>query len=309
MRNEADTDEKRADASTLRKTIHRARAMKRRAKAIGGPHHLDVEWMYPIERWDRIEEDAVAQLALFPPQTPKQEAPLPSMLLVSSVFSLGGRSKRQHKRTLQFSYGSATVVCTGEELRQFDSRVLLALYALGQNVPYEKPVKLKPRDLLRTINRPTSGRYYKELRESIKRLQLTLLEVMYPKGDPRESFNVQLVGLHAYNRSDWGQEWSVYLPERLREIFNKGYGQLHIEKRMKLGDGLASWLAGMLAAFRNKDKIRFGISWLHDACGSTSNLYDFRRHLKRALQELVAVGLLSTFAFDGHYLTLRRSSH
>lgn len=286
-----------ADARELVRTLYGARTLHKKATVIGSAENVGPsdQWLFPAERWAGLEAKAKERLKQFMPQTSNALLPVPTALVLNRVFGLG-RHARQAERQFSFPYGKATVTYTGPELRQFDARVLFALYEMSKRVPFGMPVAFRPSEVLRIMNTQPTGYYYDELEAAIRRLQVSLICIKFSVHSERSSFEVQLLGKREWKAGDpRGQAW-IHIDREVRQLFGAGYTTIPLALRMSLPDGLVSWLATMLFAIRNKSAdLKFPVSWLQESCGSKAGIRDFRKNLHRAFKHLLQNGVISQY--------------
>lgn len=287
------------DAQELNNTLYAARALHNKASIIGSPANVGPsdQWLFPAEKWKGVEAKVRRRLACFLPQTAKALLPVPTALLLSRIFRIG-RHERQTGLRFSFKYGAANVTFTGPELRQFDARVLFALYDLARRSLLGEPVDFRPHGLLRAMNVPTTGYYYDELEAAIERLQMSLIRVEYAPDDPRTSFEVQLLGKREWKTGDPRGLWRVHIDQEVRALFDAGYTQFPLALRMSLPDGLVSWLATAIFAIKGRTMartFRLPLEWLQEACGSNTERRDYRKKVRRACEHLQQAGVLASY--------------
>jgi hypothetical protein len=92
-------------------------------------------------------------------------------------------------------------------------------------------------------------------------------------------------------------KWRVWIEPEMQRLFgNVHYTQLEWEQRQQLGP-IAQWLHGLYASHAQPYALKVETIW--QTCGSDcKELRFFKPKLRKALEELIAVGFLQEFRID-----------
>lgn len=211
-------------------------------------------------------------------------------ILSSEVFA-AARGERKFVKVEIATYGLHTrrVRYEGEQLRQDDARVLSFLLHEVRNRPVDGVIDIKPYEFVKHIGWSASGANVDKLKACIKRMQRGLLEV-----EIKGSFvSAQLVRDFEGN----AKEWSVRLHPNIVHLFADCRPTFFSkEGRMKLEDGLQSWLAGFLKA--NNDERVFDLSELRERSGwNGTDAREFTKSMKSAMEKVQAAGFVGSYEF------------
>lgn len=142
-----------------------------------------------------------------------------------------------------------------------------------------------------------SGREW--LRDSFRRLtgsavEITL-EIRGTYGIDSYTYAGSLLDEFIYNTSSQG--YFLKINPKLSKLFNAGWTQLQWHQRLKLKTDLAKWLHGFYASHRKPYPMK--VATLKYLCGSSiSRQSDFRRKIRRALDELIKAELIEYWEID-----------
>lgn len=232
-------------------------------------------------------QQQVAATQLMPELFARDTAFSPA-LLKSALFRCterGPRARHMQDYPLMSADGDQ-ITYSGEELRQDDQTVLLALIKACAGELISSEMRFSPRAMVREVlGWPDKGASVERLGECLRRLKGASIKVQYAKGGEGTLSFV----------SDYDMkpgQWSVWLAPRLLGLFAKQTTYLNVEDRRGL-TGLTSWLFG----FVNADACNraFEVDALHQWSGSPSDGRVFVRALRDSLAELKAIGLLESF--------------
>lgn len=220
---------------------------------------------------------------------------LPNALARSALFTIGNSSdpRLQFKDHPVFAIKGIEITYTGEELRQDDEDVFLQLVHLARLQPIEDGFDFHAATVLRELKRSNGTKEYTALRKSINRLKANALTVKTLEGEGK-GFSGSVV-----RKFDWEGEsrWHVWMePEILRLFGPTSYTRLDWEFRHKL-----SGMGKKLHSFYVTHREPYGlyVSTLRMICASRiAVMAKFRYKLKKALDELVKEGFLTSYLID-----------
>lgn len=236
------------------------------------------------------------------PDWHKRDTGFSPALLKSALFRCAERGARQmfteEAPALFYSANNDKVTYTGEELRQDDLSVMLALIKLasGQNVYAE--LLLTPRTFIReTLGWPDNGQSVAKLDKCLRRLKKASVHIYYASGgDGTLSF--------VSDHEMLANGWKVWLAPRLLGLFAKQTTYLNVDDRRGLV-GLNAWLFGFINA--DPCSTPFKLEDLQVWSGSAKVQKEFNRDLRDSLQALQDSGLISEFDVGRKTVTIKRT--
>lgn len=188
----------------------------------------------------------------------------------------------------------------GEELRQDDLRVILALIKERRNDLISNVISFVPRTFCRdaeTLNWADSSDSVEKLRASLKRLHDARLRMVRADG---VEYLYSFVSQVEFKKD----QWNVWLSPSLAEMFKSHVTYLSVSKRLAMKDGLLSWVYGCIKA--DACQAPFDLHALRDLAGSTYEQKDFNKQLKKCLETLQADGLIKGFVMGTGRLTVKK---
>ena len=222
------------------------------------------------------------------PMEVKEHRAAPNICLRSALF---GVVKKGRRRSLEdeviASQDGYQVAYSGERLDQIDLNVWLAVkhlcspYPLGTEVCFSAPT-------LFALLGKSDGQANRELvKRSLRRMSKGYVE-MDQSG--KRGFGGHLIDWWAWDEKAY--VFRVILSPKMAPLFGRDcYTLLDIEQRQKLSRELSLWLH---CYWSSHDQI-YPISTevLHQLCGSEAkNMREFRRELRKSLDELVCISFL-----------------
>lgn len=246
----------------------------------------------------RFREIAEQAAALVPklvqlPLWPDEKRGAPNAILRSAVFS-GGKPitsvRVRHEHKLLPVLPPFAVYYTGPQLYQPDLDVCLELWHRCRLSPLGDVTTFHARSLLRALGRHTGKANYEDLRSSIRALIGAEIEVKHRDSEGRTRGYVgHLVESLAYD--DVSQQWRVRVNPEIAKLFAPNeHTWLPVSARLALGKGyLAKWLHGYFSTHRSP--LPVSLQRLQELSGSSTKqqLRDFRRSVRRALEEVAVV--------------------
>lgn len=248
----------------------------------------------------RQKIQAIEQIPLLP-NWPDKTRGIPNICLRSALFGVIKRGRRKAvKKELIASLKGVTIQYTGWRLDQGDFDVLAqALHFQAREPDPEKRqfLRIKVKPFLAAIGRQggKSGREW--LKDSLRRLTATAVEIKVDLGAYRGSFSYAGSLVDEFYFSDEDQSYIVRINPKLVGLFDVGWTQVQWQQRLQLKTDLAKWLHGFYASHRAPYPVK--ITTLKHLCGSEcSRLVDFRRSLRSAMSELVQAGAVQGWDID-----------
>ncbi len=237
---------------------------------------------------------------------------LPNEILRSALFSAKNRNAERVmlKSEPIAIIGDGRITYRGEELRQDDETVWLQLVHLARQYLVGQLVEFTPHSFCLAIHWKINKKSYERLKESLRRMQATGLDVYSKQLD--RGVSLSMIPFFEYEDSETQKKlplWRVRIAPELVELFgNDHYTRIEWEQRLRLPDGLATWLHGYLASHRVPHPIK--IETVAQGSGmTTANKPELRRLIKRALTNLIECGFLLSFDLANDLVTVKRANN
>lgn len=196
------------------------------------------------------------------------------------------------------THGAHKIEFKGEELRQDDERLLMALIKLRAGATVDGVQEFVPRTFCRDmLEWADSGDSVAKLRASLVRLQTARVHVEYADGGEGFYSFVSDIDMRA-------DTWSVWLSPRLASMFDRFPTYLSMKNRLALKDGITSWLYGFLKA--DACFAPFNLAELREVAGSTYEQKNFNRQIKNAMELLKGEGLVKGFGIKAGQLEIAK---
>jgi len=235
---------------------------------------------------------------------------LPNEILRSALFN--ARNRRTPRAMMKSEpiaiIGDGRITYRGEELRQDDETVWLQLVHLARRHVVGQLVEFTAYSFCKDIGWPIGKRSYDRLKESLRRMQATGLDVYSKRLD--RGVSLSMIPFFEYEDSETQKSlprWRVRIAPELVDLFgNEHYTRIEWEQRLKLPAGLATWLHGYLASHRVPHPIKIDTIALGSGMNTVEKT-ELRRLIKRALGNLVDCGFLVSFDISGDLVTVKRA--
>ena len=236
----------------------------------------------------------VVQLQIkFHPDAP----PAPNDLLRSAFFpAIQSKDRQFINNEVIATLDGATIKLKGEQLNQDDLDTFLAVQTIAQEQPTTLQGRSSERALLKMLGRRRGNTSSKALWDSVVRLRSATFILESKRG----KYAGGLID-DAY-REEGTREYVWRMNPRLNALLNGGATFLALETRQKLaGKPLAQWLQANYASHTTPHA--YSVTKLRELSGSkTAALKDFRKMLRRALDDLTAIGEITDWEIDGRDL-------
>ncbi|MDL1250257.1 plasmid replication initiator TrfA [Yersinia pestis] len=210
--------------------------------------------------------------------------PAPNVILRSALFGVIKKGVRKYeKRVLKATFNGYTVRYTGEQLDQSDLDVWLECLQRCQSTQLGHTVRFSSNDFLKSINRNAGKSDHEWLKSVFLRLRTNDVEI----SDGRYTYMGSLI-FEQYRDEETGDNCLVLNPKIAACFSDAGWTGMNKIIRIKLkGKPLTLWLFGFYSSHAKPLSIK--VSTLKDLCGSISTIKEFKRMLRKSLEELAFV--------------------
>ncbi len=222
---------------------------------------------------------------------------VPNAVLRGALFSVSQR-RTWVKNELLATVEGNEVRFTGQRFNQTDLDTWEMLVHLARMQPLGNRVTFTAHALLKALGRGTGQSQHQQLHDEIIRLRSGNVEITWTESG--RDYGGGLV--KEYYRDKKAGVYVVVLTKKMQEMYQNGYSQVDWGQRQALGNNnLSKWLHGFYSS--HAKPYPYKVQTLKQLCGSTSkDLRDFRRMLKGALDDIVRVGLITSWDIDGRDL-------
>lgn len=232
----------------------------------------------------------VEQLNL--PLWPDAVRAVPNAVLRGSLFTVSRQRATAKKRELLATVDGIEIRFKGERFNQTDLDLWEMLLHLARLQPLGTQVEFTSNALLKELGRGIGGKDHEDLKEDIVRLLGGVVEITWT--ETGKTFIGHLV--EKAFRDELTQRYVVMFDSKMLGLYEGGYTHVDWDKRKALkGDSLAKWLQGFYSS--HIDPYPYKVETLQKLCGSkVARLSDFRKMLRKALDDLVAVGSIRSWS-------------
>jgi TrfA protein len=243
------------------------------------------------------------------PQWDDDNRGVPNPFVRSGLFSVRNSQTREFLPSLKVpSLSNYQIKYTGQELNQDDLSVWMSLINLTVEQTMSDSVFFTGYSLVKDLGWSMNSSSYKRAQESISRLKVTGIELIYNNGD--DGYSGSLIREYAWSATDTkgDTKWMVSFEPRIFHLFAQDTTTLlEWEIRKKIGSRatVAQWLHSFYSTHR--DPLPISISKLYEMSRSDSTLSTFRTTIKRALDRLIEVEFLTSHNIVNDVLTVRKS--
>ena len=274
------------------------------------PKKHGLEWLY--ERTEQAKKEMAEALeqksqcgtplqSSFP-VWPDEVRGVPNAILRSALFGIGQERIVHQKRTLIAAVEGYEIRFKGETFNQTDLDVLEAMLHLAMPNPLGKRVEFTVHSFLKAIGRGTGKTQHEQFKEQVMRLVTGGIEITDTKAG--KTFMGTLVS-EAFREEEIGR-YVVVFNNKMLNLYEGGYSHIDWDQRMALGkSALAKWLHGFYAT--HAKPYPYKVETLHSLCGSTAAIKEFKRMLKKALDDLARVGAIQCWSIDDDLVKIQRT--
>lgn len=219
---------------------------------------------------------------------------VPNAVLRGSLFSVAKQRAHAPKRELLAAVDGIEIRFKGERFNQIDLDLWETLLHLARMQPLGNQVQFTAYSLLKELGRGVGGKDHDDLKEDMMRLLGGGVEITWTAIG--KTFAGHLI--QSFYRDEDTQRYVVIFDQKMLGLYENGYSYIDWQQRKALkGNSLAKWLQGFYASHAHP--YAYKVETLRKLCGSTTvRLGDFRKLLRPALAELVAVGSIESWTLD-----------
>jgi hypothetical protein len=245
----------------------------------------------------RAEVEARVMQAVLP-LWDEENRGVPNPFIRSGLFSVKNTENRSFMQKMPIaSLSNYQITYTGQELQQDDLSVWMSLINLARNQPMSDSVLFTGYALIKDLGWRMHSESYKRAKESIERLKVTGIEIS--TNNKETAYSGSLIREYGWTAQDvkGNARWMVRFESRVSTLFMEDTTTLlEWETRKKIGTRatVAQWLHSFYSSHR--EPIPLTVAKLYELCRSGDSLSSFRRNIKNALNRLVDIGFLVSFA-------------
>ena len=227
------------------------------------------------------------------PLWPEPVRAVPNDILRSALFAaIQGKTREYMKQKPVAACDGLSITYTGEQLDQSDLDVWETVLHLARSSPLGSYIIIRGYALLKLLGRSTGKSDYVWLRSVLTRLQATSVQMSNTKKLYSRSF------IEEFDVDEDSNLYKIKINPDLAKLYAAGWTGIYWEQRQLLrGKPLALWLHGFYSS--HAAPFPYKVETLRELCGSrTAELFKFRQHLRRALDDLKAGGVIAAWQID-----------
>lgn len=251
------------------------------------------------KKLEERERNAVVQLPLWP--EPKRGAP--NSFIRSALFAAIQSKDRQYiKEAVLASQDGITVKFTGEQLNQADLDVWETIVHMARDQPLGTFCSFTAHGLLKAMGMPTGNSQHKQLHSTLLRLTACAVEVTHEG----KTYFGPLIKSGA--KDELTRHYGIELNKGIIRLFGENqWTALDWKQRQELrGQPLAQALHAFYSSHREPFAVK--LETLQAYTGSRNKqTASFKRQVRIALGQLVSVGFLSSYEFEGDLVRVQRT--
>lgn len=249
----------------------------------------------------KIKAPAAKQLTL--PLWPEEVRGVPNAVLRGALFTVSQGREHFQELTPIAAVDGIEISVQNARLNQYDLDLFEMLLHLQRLQPLGERVEFTAHALLKFLGRGTGGKDHKALLNDMARLMGSIVHIRWTA--ERKAFMGSLVE-RAYIDEDTDR-WVIEFSRDLMTLYSQGHTWIDWDQRQLLGrNNIAKWSHGFYAG--HAVPYAYKVETLRDLCGSTAVLREFRRVLRRALNELVSIGAITSWEIDaGDLVQVKRT--
>lgn len=215
---------------------------------------------------------------------------VPNAVLRGALFSVSQR-RTWADRDLLAAVDGVEIRFKGQRFNQTDLDLWEMLVHLARSQPLGSKLDFTAHAMLQALGRGTGKTQHEQLHAELVRLKAGAVEIKWTS--EKKSFIGGMIA-NVY-RDHETNRYVVILDQRMMTLYEDGYSYVDWGQRQALGtNSLAKWLHGFYSSHANP--FPYKVQTIKNLCGSnTKDLREFRRMLKKALDELVAIDSIKSW--------------
>jgi len=226
----------------------------------------------------------------------------PNACFQSALFGMVIKGRRKYLNGQNIiSFKGMSISYTGEQLNQGDLDVFIhAIHLTAQEKENRRAdglVQFSVRAFLTGIGRKPGKSGQQWLLSSIRRLSASNIEIRSEGQAIAGDYSIyggSLINDYFYDPKE--QKYYLRINSCLGSLFDCGWTQLCWQERLQLSGDLTKWLHGLYSSTKIYPiKVKSLLILSGSNCG---RLCDFRRKLKKSLDELLKTGVLKSWKID-----------
>jgi hypothetical protein len=256
-----------------------------------------------LERLGRAVERREASNVIQLPLWHQLERGTPNSFLRSALFSaIQSKDRRFLKDATLASSKDVTVKFTGEQLNQEDLTVWEALVHLARNNPLGDVCNFTAYGLLKSLEMQVGGEQHRILHSTIIRLAGAVVEIAH---EGKTYFGTLI---QSGVKEEIAKQYAIKLnPELIRLYGETQWTALNWIQRLDLRrKPLAQAMHGYYSSHSRPYPVKL-VTLQHFTGSQNPHPGSFKRQVRKALEELVKVGFLQGYQFEGDIVKVLRS--
>jgi hypothetical protein len=242
------------------------------------------------------------------PIWPEEHRGLPSGFARTALFTANKDGSRKMLNNFKVpGMAGISIVYMGEELRQDDLSVVMALVHLARGSSLSNAIRTTTYTLLKTLGWSINSREYDHLRECLTRIKANEIKLdmeggsKFFAGSIIQRYAGSLLGTSAVDAVGAGENYDLLIwlePSFARLFVGTSHTRVNWEQRKRLGgkSALALWLHTFLSSHEKPYAI--SVAKYYELSGSkSSNMSEFRSRLEKAMNKLIEVGFLESWVY------------
>ncbi len=235
------------------------------------------------------------------PVWPESARGAPNSVLRGALFAaIKGSNRQACQRKLLGVQNGIQIRFTGIQLDQFDLAVWEQAIHLSRQHPLGIHCTFTARAFLTALGRSDGKSMYESLKDAFARLAGCAVEITHDGLTYGGS-------LLEFYRDEHTGRYVVNINPKIRKLFDAGWTATDWEQRKLLKrKPLALWLQGFYATHAEPYPITVQKLWKWSG-SNAKNLYHFKANLKKALNNLQAIGAIDSYSIDDDLVSVKRT--
>ena len=250
----------------------------------------------PGENIREREASRVVQL----PMWPEPVRGTPNSILRSALFpAIKPSDRKALTRKILASHKGVTVRFTGIQFSQSDLDVWEEAVHIARHHPLGTECHFTAHAFLTALERDTGSSQHEWLKDVVSRLTSATVEITH-EGN---TYGGHLID--EFYRDEHSGLYRMILNKKILSLYDAGYTQTRKQHRKALRrKPLAQWLSGYYSSHRKPYPLK--VETLHALSGSNATLKKFKQNLAKALDELVTLGILTSWKIEAAKVYVER---